>query len=304
MISTLFAALLSAAISPAVAQVRVTGDAWVRDRLGIGTTSPTAAIDVVNSSVSTAGFQVSADWEIPYFSAASSGALGIGVSPTAKVDVWSYGDDGTIALELRNGNVYPATSDFQLVFGSSGTANLRHGIRSVHVSSAIGGGLDFVLWTPLVSTTSIGSLNVLSIVAMSTFSSFHVMPVGTPWFEVDVSNGVNTGQGVVHRGSEVAPSSRNLKTEVQYLDEAAESAAESDVLSLRHARFRYKSMRKGRLVTDRKQPLRRGLIMEDTPASVRGPQGTLVVDERLANAELAAKKLLRDLERLEMAVGR
>jgi hypothetical protein len=100
----------------------------------------------------------------------------------------------------------------------------------------------------------------------------------------------------VIRAVETSESSRGLKSNISYLGRAEEEQAYKEVSVLKPAAFRYKTMRKGKLVRDKKQPLRRGLIYEDSPASIRGPGQTLVVDERINNAELAMQALIRKIE--------
>ncbi len=69
--------------------------------------------------------------------------------------------------------------------------------------------------------------------------------------------------------------------------------------ALRHAEFRYKRWRRDRLVVDRKAPLRRGLIYEDAPESVRDSGESIVIDYRVNNAEMALKEVMRRLEAVE-----
>lgn len=286
------------------AQSTVIGDAWFSGRLGVGTTSPAATIDVVNATTTTAAFQVSAVDETPFLQVASSGAVGVGVVPSAKLDVTGLADESAISLQLHNGNSAGTSGSFQLALGVNGSADLRHAISTTHSTAAVGGSIDFFVWSPAVSTTAIGSLEPLSLVTASTGASMHVMPVGTPDVELEVSNGASIGGGTVHRASEGTHSSRKLKTEIVYLGADDARAAYADVAALHHVRFRYKSLKKGRLVDDRHQPVHRGLIFEETPASIRGAGDSVLVDERLTNAELATQELIRRIDRLEAEVGR
>jgi hypothetical protein len=283
-------------------QTAIVGDAWTVGPLSVGTTAQTDAMDVVNSTYSAAAFQVSGVDETPFFQVASSGVMGVGVTPVAGLDVTGSGDSGAISLELDNGTLYPSTGNVQIAFGANGTADLMHSIQSVHSTTTANSSLNFYIWTPAVSTTSMGTVEVLSLVTTSTDATMHVMPAtGTPAYELVVSNGFTLGGGTIHRIQELSPSSRAWKTDISYLSEADETQAYEDVRSLRHIRFRYKSWnkKKKKLVRDKKQPLRRGVLYEDAPESIKGTGRSIGVDERLINAEIAAQELIRRLETLE-----
>ncbi len=303
--AALLAALaLVAQGGPALGQTLVVGDAWITGQVAVGTTTPSARLTIQASSAASTVFQVSGVDETPFLAVASSGAVGAGVVPAARLDVNGSGDSGVTALELRDGNLYPMTSGYQMSFGYNGSSNLRHAIRTEHSTDTANNGIDFLLWTPSVGTTTVGNLGVLSLVTTSTSASVHVMPIGTPQFEMVISNGVTTGAGTLHRASEASVSSRELKSEISYLGLEEELKAYQEVAGLKHARFRYKVLRKGRLERDRHQPMRRGLIYEDAPESIKGRGRSLVVDERVNNAELAMKELMRRLEAAQAEAAR
>jgi hypothetical protein len=293
------ALLLSALAEGARAQTTIVGDAYVTGQMSVGTNTVSGPFFVLASSGAATVFQVSGVDETPFLTVASSGAVGVGATPVANLDVNGSGDSGVVALQLRDGNMYPATGSYQVAFGVNGSSNLRHAIRTTHSTSTLNNSIDFFLWTPAVSTPSVGSLEVLSLVTTSTGASMHIMPVSVSTVEVTVSNGVTLGGGSVIRAIEGPHSSRELKSDITYLGPQDEARAYAEVAALKHATYRYKVWRKGKLVSDDKQPLRRGLIYEDAPDSVKGPGATLVYDERLNNAELAAKELIRRLESLE-----
>lgn len=116
----------------------------------------------------------------------------------------------------------------------------------------------------------------------------HVNPFGTPDVDLEVSNSAATGGGTIHRASSATHSLRALKERVHYLGAEANEEALRDVLSLRHVDFHYK----------RDPQEHRGLIFEEAPESVRGPHGTVVIDRRIANLELAVQRLSRRLDTL------
>lgn len=295
-------ALLLLLASCASAQTTITGDAWISGRLGVGTTSPAAVVDVVNGSTTTSAFQVSGVDATPFLQVASSGAVGIGIAPAANLDVYSQGDADAVGVQIHNGKNPGGSSAFQLAFGVNGSADLRHAISTTHSTTTSGGSMDFFIWTPSVSTTAAPSLNLLSLVTTTNTASVHIMPAQTPFVELEVSSGSTLGGGAVHRALEGTHSSRDLKTDISYLTEADERAAFEEVKDLRHARFRYKRLKKGKLVRDRKQPLMRGLIYEDVPESIRAPDHSISYDRRLLNEEMATQELIRRLDRLDAEV--
>lgn len=301
--------LLALWAAPALAQTVITGDAWVSGQLAAGTTVPAARLEVDASSTTLTVFQVSDVIGTPIITVDQKGRLGLGAAPTANADINGRGDAGVLGLQLQDGNLYPNTSSLQIVFGASGTTNLDHAIRTIHSTTTANNSIDFFLWSPAVSSTAVGTLQVLSVVSIasspsSSEASFHVMPVSVSTAEVTVSNGATTGGGTVHRAIEFSHSSRELKSDIVYLSEEEERRAYAEIGALKHAKFRYKVWKKGKLERDRHQRLRRGLIYEDAPDDIKGPGQSLVLDARVDNAELALKELMRRLESLELQTGK
>lgn len=298
------AALLAALLclpGLAAAQSTVVGDAWATGSLGVGTTSPSARMEVVASSAQTNIFQVSGVDETPFFLIDNQARLGLGRQPRARVDVSGSGDSGDVGAILRSGNLFPSTSDYQITLGFNGKDDLRHAVRSQHRVAASSSSLDFLIWSTNVSSTTVGDLNVMSLVTFSTEAAVHVMPVAglLPHVELEVSNAASLGGGTVHRLLEAQHSSRELKDDISPLEETARSRAYDEMRGLKHVRFRYMSRRKGRLERDKKQPLRVGLLYEEAPASIQGPGESIVVDDRVTNLELAAQELADRLERAD-----
>jgi hypothetical protein len=145
------------------------------------------------------------------------------------------------------------------------------------------------------------NLRALSIVTTSSSSTagLQVMPVeGELNAQLVISNAASLGGGTLHRWAEGTHSSRELKTDISKMSADDERAALAEVAGLQHVRFRYKSLRKGRLVRDKKQPMRRGLVYEEAPESIRRG-GLIVIQERVTNLELGMKELMRQLEAVE-----
>jgi hypothetical protein len=294
----LLAALLSLPLRGA-AQTAAMSDALVSGRLGVSTTATAARVQVAMSTAATTQFQVSGVDEAPFITLASSGAVGMGAQPAANLDISGSGDSGGAVLELDNGNSYPATGATQMSFGFNGGATRRHQIQSVHSANGDNNALNFYLWSPNQAASDLGNLGVASfIMATSTQGAVHVMPVATAssnLVELVISDGSTFGGGTLDRFSAGVHSSRALKTDISYLVPADEDQALAEVGALKHVHFRYKALKKGKLVRDKKQAMRRGLILEEAPQSVRGPGNTISMDDRLVNAELAMKALLRQM---------
>ena len=291
--------LLAAVLAPATAaQTTVVGDALILGRLTAGTTeASTARLAVRASSAAPAAFQVSGVDLTPFWVIGSSGAAGASVTPGAWLDIGGSADSADAGLWLRAGSLAPSTGPVQVAFGHEGSANLRHGIRSLHSTTTTGGSLDFLLWRPADGASGQGSLPALSLVASSTRAVTHVMPAATtPNHDLVVSDGSTPGGGTIRRAAESTHSSRELKAEISYLGDGDRAAAYEAARALRHARFRYKALRHGEWKRDSSQPERRGLIYEDAPASLRGPGESVSLDARLVQAELAAQELMRRLE--------
>ena len=230
------------------------------------------------------------------------GAVGLGTNvPQSTLDIQGAGGGGEVALGLRSGNSMTTLSN-QIGFGYNGDIAMSHAIRTEHSTGTVGNSMDFLVWdTAAGSTSTIASLNVMSLQVMSsTDGAIHINPVGTATAELVVSSGNVYGGGAIHRFSAIQTSSRELKSDIQYLKEKDEERAYADVMSLRHARFRYKARTPdGLLVADASQPFYDGLIYEDAPESLKDPRRTIMMTDRLFNVELALKQAIRRLEKLQ-----
>jgi hypothetical protein len=285
------------ALAPtARADTQISGDLQITGQLGVGTQVPRARLEAQMDATDQYGLLVSSGNGAAMLSVDRQGKLGIGVTPSARVDVAGTGDSGSVGMWLRGGNSTSTTLSSQIVFGTS-TGTYRHSIGTRHVSEqSFGNSIDFFLWDSTGQPEAVGTLNVLSLQAISTYSfvSTHILPFGSPDAELEVSNGVTTGGGRIIRAAETSPSSREWKTDIVHLDSAAFTAAEVDVRALRHARYRYKDAA-GRGIG----PVYRGLIYEDAPSSIKGPGNSLIQDYRLLNLEMALKAADAQIAELE-----
>lgn len=296
------------ATTSAWSQSAIVGDAWILGKVSVGTTTADARFYVLASSSTEAPFQVSGVDLTPFLRVARDGTVGLSTTSAAHLDVSGSADSSDIALMLRSGDLYGVGAGrIQLAPGANGSTNRRHTITTVHASSTGFNSIDMRVWTPDAgSAADVATMTVASLVtSTSTFAAaVHVMPVGAPQAELTVSNGLSTGGGTIHVLSQVTPSSRKIKSDISYLDPSEEEAALECVRGLRHATFRYMKRKGPGFARDSRAPLRRGLIYEEAPESIKGPFDSLSLDQRLAESELAFKALARKLEALEREAGR
>lgn len=280
-----------------------TGDVTAGGRFLAGYSDSGADFEIEAQSESDYILKVSSPDGRTMLSVANVGYVGLGTdAPQARLDI-SAGE--AAALQLRSGNSTGTPTSVQIAFGYNGTDEMRHAIRTEHNASTTGNRMSFLLWTPGQSTASLGSMELLSLWASTSSSKglVHIRPVGSSTEELIVSNGATTGGGTIHRFQAAAPSSREIKKDIVYLDERDEEGALRDVLSLDHVRFRYKVVgQNGELVPDPNAPLRRGLLYEDAPQSIRAQGGAISIDERVVNLSLALKVELRKLRELQRRI--
>lgn len=294
--------LLASLALPARAQLSASGDLTITGQTGIGTAVPQARMEIKLSSADVYALKVSSPNGDPLLVVDGAGRMGIGLaSPAALLDVNGRGDASDIALQLRAGNSTSSITSSQLVFAYDSSGTYRHSLRTrATAGQDFGNAIDFYLWNTTGSPTALGDAAVLSLQAVpraSTAASVHVYPsTGAPAYELVVSDGLTTGGGTVMAASVSAHSRRALKSDVAYLDADTERRAYDEVKALRHARFRYKA-------GGPSAPLIRGLIYEDAPESVRSAPGkSIIVENRLANMELALKTAHRRIAALEAMI--
>lgn len=297
----LLAVLMAAGVS-ASAQLTASGDLTITGQTGIGTAVPQARMEIKLSSADAYALKVSSPNGDPLLVVDKTGKMGIGLSsPVALLDVNGHGDASDIGLQLRAGNSTSSITSSQIVFAYDSSGTYRHSLRTrATASQDWGNAIDFYLWNSTGSPTTLGDVNILSLQAVpraSTAASVHIMPTASaPAYELVVSDGLTTGGGTVMAANVSAHSRRALKSDISYLDEAAERRAYDEVTALRHARFRYKT-------GGANAPVVRGLIYEDVPESIRSAPGkSIVLENRLANMEMALKAANRRADVLEAKI--
>lgn len=285
-------ALLLAVLGQAQTTV---GDSQFTGQLGVNTPAPQARFEARMAAEDEYGLFVSSQNGQPLFLVNKLGRAGVGVSsPVAGLDVRGSGGDSDIGLQLRAGNSSSSYSSSQLVFALVSSDTHRHSLRTRHAEGQnIGNSIDFFLWRATNTPSLLGGVRVLSLEGSASASSgtVHVNPFGTGVKELVVSTGTTTGGGTIHAAQVFNPSSRDLKRQIAYLGANDLKQAYEDLKALRHVRFRYKG----------DSTVRRGLIFEDSPASIKDPSGGLIVNERMANLEMALQHLnnkLIELDRL------
>lgn len=271
------------------------GDSVFTGQLGVNTPAPQARFEARMAPEDQYGLFVSSQNGQPLFLVDKLGRVGVGVSaPEAGLDVRGSGADGDIGLQLRAGNSSSTYSSSQLVFALASSDTHRHSIRTRHAEGQnIGNSVDFFLWRTTSAPSELGDVRVLSLEGSAAASSgtVHINPYGQGAVELVVSTTGVTGGGTIHAARVYSPSSRDLKRQIAYLGADELKQAYEDLKALRHVRFRYKGDGK----------MRRGLLFEESPASIRDPSGGLVVNERVANLEMALQHLhsqLTELDRL------
>src|SRR5579859_7055874 len=107
--------LLAALSQVAFGQTTIVGDAWIKGKLAVGTSSATARLEVKESSSAAAAFQISGVDETPFWVVNSTGSVGAGVSPASRLDINGSADSSAIGLMLRDGSMnYPNSSSYQM----------------------------------------------------------------------------------------------------------------------------------------------------------------------------------------------
>lgn len=285
--------LLVALAGAASAQTRTTGDATVTGAMGAGTLMPRAALEVGMQAGDEYALKVSSPDGASLLLLDRSAKAGLGLNPGgARLDVIGRGDAGEVGLELRAGNSTSAVSSAQAAFGSE-TGAYRHSIRSRATGAqAERNSLDFYLWTSADAVYALGSTFALSLQSSATANQggVHVSPTThTATVQLAVSSGTVYAGGIILGYADGAPCFAALKADLRRLGEDERQAAVRDLKALRPAAFRYKG--------DRQR--RQGYVYEEAPASVRGGQGAVVVDERLMNLELALQAAQGHIKGLE-----
>ncbi|TBR18754.1 hypothetical protein EPO15_14970 [bacterium] len=297
----LLAATLLGVGTAASAQTRTSGDLTVTGAMGAGTSMPRAALEVSMQAADSYALKVSSVDGTSLLLLDRSAKAGLGVTPTgARLDMNGRADAGEVALELRAGNSTSSVTSAQAAFGTAEGA-YRHNIRTAHTGAQnSGNAIDFYLWTSSDAVYALGSSKVMSIQASSgtSMGGLQVDPSTTTLgAELVVSSGTVYAGGVILAGGVVSPTCfASLKTDIVHLGEEDRARAVRDVLALKPVSFIYKGDPGGQR--------RVGLVLEDSPESVRSKAGAVVLDERLMNLELALQAARTRIDALKGEISR
>lgn len=290
--------ILFAALN-AVAQTRTTGDLTVTGAMGAGNSAPRAALEISMQAADAYALKVSSVDGTSLLLLDRSAKAGLGVTPTgARLDMAGRADVGEVAMELRAGNSTSSLTSAQIAFGTAEGA-YRHNIRTSHVGTqSAGNAVDFHLWTSADAVYALGSSKVMSVQASSGtgMGGLQVDPsTTTVGAELVVSSGTVYAGGVILAGAVVSPPCfAAIKTDIVHLGDEERQGAVRDVLSLNPVSFRYKGDSQRRV----------GLVLEESPESVRSSRGAVVFDERLMNLELALQAVRSRVDALKSEVSR
>jgi len=159
-------------------------------RVGVGTASPTVALDVngtANASSFT-GNSLNMDSGTLYVNATSS-RVGVGtLVPVAKLDIASDNSGTNDALRLRSGNASNSNVASQVLFSQDGGSNYTHSIKTRHNAGSDGGNaIDFYLWNYGTDASSdVGTMQGMTIVASSSGPRVGV-GISSPTVALDVN---------------------------------------------------------------------------------------------------------------------
>ncbi|HVE12819.1 MAG TPA: hypothetical protein VNI01_05455, partial [Elusimicrobiota bacterium] len=261
----------------------------VEGRLLVGFMDSGAQVEVESQAQSDHTFMVSGADGMPLMAADNIGRVSLGgARARAQVDVAA--NDLSIALQLRNGAFRSMPGGPQLALGYSYPAQMRHAIATDHGADPKDNGIDFMIWTPKLSSAAIATERFLSLQEMSwNAASFHVCPVGRADAEVEVSNLAAKGGGSMRRFELQTPAFLGPEPG-EDIEELLRHKAYETVLQLRHASYTY---------PDDPSTRREGLLFKDAPESIRGKGGVVLLDTRVANLELALQESMKRLEGLK-----
>ena len=142
-------------------------------------------------------------------------------------------------------------------------------------------------------------VNTVFALGIDSSQQLHIQPSGTANVELEVSNGVTTGGGTIHRAASGTHSARELKSDIVHLSQASHTRAYNDVKALRPVRFRYKVRNSsGTLIRDTNQSIHYGYILDEAPDSIIKGEA-IIIDDRILNLEMTVKELIKMVETLQ-----
>ena len=276
---------LTVLVTPAQPQRRRGDQVVGRDLLlGFMRSEPPAALEVQSGAEFEHTFWVASPSVSPALTVTNIGSTGIGIrNPQATLDI--AGKEGEPDLLLRSGSYGGKSPGPQVVFGGQGEAVEAPAIVSRHGDRLDENAIDFGFYA-LPPDSLFRSM--LSLQGGADGGGVQVCPVGKIDSELEVSDGRHLGDGTVRRLEAQSPATLDGVMDLVAM-ETARGRALRDVLSLRPVLF------SGSMPGE----VRRGLLTEESPDSVRGAGSTVLLTARLTNLELALQASLSQIEKLE-----
>ncbi len=279
-------------------------DFQVTGQLGVGTRLPRARLEVQMSPSDQLAVKIAGPGRETLLAVDRFGRVGIGtLRPEATLDIDAPGNDGML---LRAGGREVEQQGDQIAFTNRELNGPRFGLRTRHTIGPRGvNAMDFVFSTNRGRSWNWRDSGILTVASSNRSAcSVQVRPVGFPEFELEVSSGDGAvGGGIIRYRHAGEHSDSSSAKRIENLDKAAATRAYADVRGLRHAAFRYKQTTRKGYVADQAMPLTQGLIYEDAPESIRGPDNTLIVDERVMNLELALQAINQKIDEAEAKIA-
>jgi len=244
-------------------------------RLGLGTGSPDNVLTV------------SGDADI-------TGTLGVGVTTP----------DGSLhVLTTSAGSVTASTAGDDLVIENSVSGGITILSSQTVTGSLLFGDPDDNDVGRIQYDHSANVMNFLSAAtpAMRLDDSgfVHIQPSGTADVELEVSDGSSTGGGDIHRAASGTHSSKSIKSDIRPMTGQEKQQRFNDVKALDHIEFRYLVRdSSGTLKRNPNGKLRKGLILEDAPDSIKDGEA-IMIDDRVLNLEIAIQMMIKDNNELK-----
>ena len=267
---------------------------------GVGTLSPRARLGVLASPRDKGVFSVSNAAGKRVLFVGLDGRTGIGArSPLARLDVAGPADFGLMnlfSLGPDEGGRGPS-----LAFASA-DASSRFEMRAHHSADGSVGDSFEIEYRPKMF--NMGATLPLALTigggASPRACAVQTRPGGPAVYELEVSaGGARAGDGVIRYAESGEHASRFGRTVLSRLGRDAELQAYKEVSAMKHSQYRFVGMA---TKVQTVHPVMRGIRYEDAPESIRAPDRSLVLDERIMNLELALKEADRRIRELSALV--
>jgi hypothetical protein len=297
MISSILLSLLTAQVAHADAPVReryqITG------QLGVGTKLPQARLDLQMDQNDRYGLRVSAADGRPLFMVGPDARAAIGLNLSSARESARLDLHGSVLL--RAGSSDDEAQDNQVAFAAVRGQSSQFSIRSRHSRDGKSeNAIDIYAFGARTDWQRGRGLRVLSVESgPSRRCGVSISASGTrrTSFALEVSSGSVPGSGAIRYGSSAMPDPRSAWVSPNYVDDGRAVAAYKTIMELKHVEANYIGSEQVGV------PGMRGVLYDDAPESIRGPDRSVVVDARVAELELALKAIRSKIAALENAIS-